>query len=64
MNTTHKLALAEIVEAMKEVAVNLESCVDAQDASAYGDAMLKLACAYSVVKRDRMLLDRIKEAQK
>lgn len=64
MNTTHKLALAEIVEAMKEVAVNLESCVDAEGASAYASAMFKLACAYSVVKRGTMLPDWIREAQK
>lgn len=64
MNTAHKLALAEIVEAMKEVAVNLEKCKVAANASAYADAMLKLACAYSVVKRGTMLPDWIKEERK
>ena len=64
MNTTHKLALTEIVEAMKEVAVNLEKCKVAANASAYASAMLKLACAYSVVKRGTILPDWIREAQK
>lgn len=63
-NITHKLALAEIAEAMKEVTVRLAGCVDAQEASAYCDAMLKLAWAYSVVKRGTMLPDWTKEAQK
>ena len=57
MNTTHKLALAEIVEAMRKTAGNFEVYGEPEYVAANADAMLRLAIAYSVVKHGVILPD-------
>ena len=61
MNTTHKLALAEIVEAMRKTAGNFEVYGEPEYVAANADAMLRLAIAYSVVKHGVILPDWIKD---
>ena len=61
MNTTHKLALTEIVEAMRKTAGNFEVYGEPEYVAANATAMLKLAIAYSVVKRGVILPDWIKD---
>ena len=61
MNTTHKLALAEIVEAMRKTAGNFEVYGEPEYVAANADAMMRLAIAYSVVKHGVILPDWIKD---
>lgn len=61
MNTTRKLALAEIVEAMRKTAANFEIYGEPEYLAANANAMLKLAIAYSVVKHGVILPDWIKD---
>lgn len=61
MNTTHKLALAEILGAMKKTATNFKICGEPEYLAANANAMLKLAIAYSVVKHGVILPDWIRD---
>lgn len=60
MNTTHKLAITEIVEAMRETAANFEVYGEPEYVASNANAMLKLAIAYSVIKHGVILPDWIK----
>ena len=55
MNTTRKQALAEILGAMRKTAANFEVYGEPEYLTANTNAMLKLAIAYSVVKRGVIL---------
>lgn len=63
MNTTHKLAITEIVEAMRETAANFEVYGEPEYVASNANAMLKLAIAYSVVKHGVILTDWIKDEE-
>lgn len=61
MKTTRTAALEEIVGAIKKVAANFDSYGEPEYLAANADAVLKLAIAYSVVKRGVILPDWIKD---
>ena len=63
MKTTRTAALEEIVGAIKKVAANFDSYGEPEYLAANANAMLKLAIAYSVVKRGVILPDWIKEGE-
>lgn len=61
MKTTRTAALEEIVGAIKKVAANFDSYGEPEYLTANANAMLKLAIAYSVVKRGVILPDWIND---
>ncbi len=60
MKTTRTAALEEIVGAIKKVAANFDIYGEPEYLAANANAMLKLAIAYSMVKRGVILPDWIK----